>query len=217
MSLSFRRCCEPGSCTVILPSCKPAFILHPEFWIGGQTARPVHGGQHPVSRSALIARSRNEFNASSHPVGPALSAGPGRGFGVCFGSVLSLSSLEHMDSPPSGPCLLDSPESAKDPVSPWDSRPEGLDSRFGSRNRARRRNFCVSGPIHGYRGIAAANRGRSSGPGSRNSRRFRVGPPCEPFVDLRPPPGPHHDKHDTRNRLPSRFFATANITIEIPR
>src|SRR4030067_640338 len=66
----------------------------PEFGIGGQTARPVHGGQHPVSTSALRnARSRNEFNASSHPVGPALSAGSGRGFGVCFGSVLLLSSL----------------------------------------------------------------------------------------------------------------------------
>jgi hypothetical protein len=61
---------------------------------GRQTARPVHGGQHPVSTSALRnARSRNEFNASSHPVGPALPAGPGRGFGVCFGSVLLLSSL----------------------------------------------------------------------------------------------------------------------------
>jgi hypothetical protein len=73
---------------------KPAFIRHPEVEIGGQTARPVHGGQHPVSTSALRnARSRNEFNASSHPVGPALSAGSGRGFGVCFGSVLLLSSL----------------------------------------------------------------------------------------------------------------------------
>jgi hypothetical protein len=36
----------------------------PECDIGGQTARPVHGGQHPVSTSALRnARSRNEFNA----------------------------------------------------------------------------------------------------------------------------------------------------------
>ena len=73
---------------------KPAFIRHPEYEVGGQTARPVHGGQHPVSTSALRnARSRNEFNAYSHPVGPALSAGSGRGFGVCFGSVLLLSSL----------------------------------------------------------------------------------------------------------------------------
>ena len=73
---------------------KQAFIRHPEFEIGGQTARPVHGGQHPVSISALRnARSRNEFNASSQPVGPALSDGSGRGFGVCFGSVLLLSSL----------------------------------------------------------------------------------------------------------------------------
>ena len=73
---------------------KPAFIRHPEFEIGGQTARPVHGGQHPVSTSALRnARSRNEFNAFSHLVGPALSPGAGRGFGVCFGSVLLLSSL----------------------------------------------------------------------------------------------------------------------------
>jgi len=72
----------------------PVFIHHAEFEIGGQTARPVHGGQHPVSTSALRnARSRNEFNAYSHPVGPTLSAGSGRGFGVCFGSVLLLSSL----------------------------------------------------------------------------------------------------------------------------
>jgi hypothetical protein len=72
---------------------KPAFIRHPEFEIGGQTARPVRGGQHPVSTSALRnAHSRNEFNAYSQPVGPALSAGSGRGVGVCFGSVLSLSS-----------------------------------------------------------------------------------------------------------------------------
>ena len=73
---------------------KPAFIRHPEFEIDGQTARSGHGGQHPVSTSALRnARSRNEFNASSQPVEPALSVGSGRGFGVCFGSALSLSSL----------------------------------------------------------------------------------------------------------------------------
>jgi hypothetical protein len=126
---------------------------HPEFEIGGQTARPVHGGQHPVSTSALRnARSRNEFNASSHPAGPALSAGPGRGFEVCFVSALSLSSLEHMHSPPSGPCLPDSPESAKDPVSFLRFTSGGFRFRFGSRNRARRRKFCVSGQIHGYRG-----------------------------------------------------------------
>ncbi len=32
--------------------------------------------------------STNEFNASSHPVGTPLSAGSGRGLGVCFVSVL---------------------------------------------------------------------------------------------------------------------------------
>src|SRR4030042_311346 len=43
---------------------------HPEFDTGGQTARPVHGGPHPVSPSALKkARSRNEFNAPRPPVG----------------------------------------------------------------------------------------------------------------------------------------------------
>jgi hypothetical protein len=64
-------------------------------------------------------------------VGPALSAGSGRGFGVCFGSVLSLSSLLLMDSPPSGPCLLDAPDSAKEPICRLDTRLEGLDSGFG--------------------------------------------------------------------------------------
>ena len=88
----------------------------PEFEIGGQTARPFHGGQHPVSTSALRnARSRNEFSASSHPVGPLLSAGSGRGFGVCFGSVPLLSSLKFINSPPSGPCLLDSPDPGMEP------------------------------------------------------------------------------------------------------
>ena len=72
----------------------PTFTRRPEFGIGGQTARPVHGGQHPVSTSALRnARSRNEFNAYNHPVWPAFSAGSGRGFGGCFGSALLLSSL----------------------------------------------------------------------------------------------------------------------------
>ena len=91
----------------------------PELEIGGQTARPVHGGQHPVSTSALRnARSRNEFNASSHPVGPVFSVGSRRGFGVCFGSVLFLSSLNLMHSPSPGPCLLGSPDSAKEPICP---------------------------------------------------------------------------------------------------
>ena len=61
---------------------------------------------------------RKEFNALNHPVVPALSVGSGRGFGVCFGSVLLLSSLSLMDSPPSGPCLLDSTDSAKEPICP---------------------------------------------------------------------------------------------------
>jgi len=46
-------------------------------------------------------------------------------------SVPLLSSLWGMDSPPSGPCLLDPPDSAKEPVFPFDMRPAGLDSRFG--------------------------------------------------------------------------------------
>ena len=74
---------------------------HSEFGIGGQTARLVHGGQHPVSTSALRnARSRNEFNALSQPVGRVLSpGGSGRGIRFCFGFVLFLSSrLDFSDS-----------------------------------------------------------------------------------------------------------------------
>src|SRR5512141_1439005 len=111
---------------------RPAIIRHPEFGIGGQTARPIPGGQHPVSTSALRkARSRNEFNADIHPAGPAISVGSGGGLEVCFGSVPFLSSLYIMGSPPSGLCILDSPESAKEPICPLDTSPEGLDSLFG--------------------------------------------------------------------------------------
>ncbi len=97
---------------------KPAFIPCPESETGGQTARPAQGGQHPVSISALSARSRNEFNPSSQPAGPVVSGGSGRGFGICLGSVVLLSSLLLKDFPPSGPCRLDSPGSAKQPICP---------------------------------------------------------------------------------------------------
>ncbi len=74
------------------PTSRPSSAIR-QSEIGGQTARPVHGGQHPVSISALSARSRNEFNPSSQLVELALSGGSGRGFGVWFGSMLLLSSL----------------------------------------------------------------------------------------------------------------------------